>query len=418
MQVTLVCFSFITFVHSVTLKAMPITAEEAFQEAASKILDTTTFVRAVLSGRRRNMSVDFERIDIRPVEIKGVLHLQLMQNDGRATTTKNLLPSALEVDQLLTSGYANILVESTQEAYSIRVTKSGDAQVHTEKRALEQNFSHDKKKDRLLDASDPFLREVGIADAKGVIKPSRQDKYKQVEEFLRLLSPALNAAIEAGQIHKPTQANPLRITDLGCGHAYLTFAAHQFLLSSGIPVVVTGIDVRPESRDRNNAIAQKLGIASSISFKAEEISKTTSDAADIAIALHACDTATDDAIAWAVNGGAKLLLIAPCCHHDIQKQIDAAPEPWGALTKFGLMKERLGDLLTDSFRAQLLRIVGYRVEVIEFVGGEHTPRNLMIRAVKTDAKPEQIDVDRYLEITAQWGVKPALEKKLSTLNIR
>ena len=397
---------------------MPITLEEAFAEAASKILDTSTFVRAVLSGRRRNMSVDFERIDIRPVEIKGVLNLQLMQSDGRTTTAKNLLPSAIEVDQLLNSGYANIMVESTFEAYSIRVTKSGDAQVHTEKRALEQNLSHDKKKDRLLDASDPFLREVGIADAKGVIKPSRQDKYKQVEEFLRLLSPALNAAIDAGQIHKPTADNPLRITDLGCGHAYLTFAAHQFLMNSGIPVVVTGIDIRPDSRDRNNAIAEKLGITKTISFKAEEISKTTSDSADIAIALHACDTATDDAIAWAVNGGAKLLLIAPCCHHDIQKQIDAAPEPWGALTKFGLMKERLGDLLTDSFRAQLLRLVGYRVEVIEFIGGEHTPRNLMIRAVKTDAKPEQLDIDRYLEITAQWGVKPALEKKLSTLNIR
>lgn len=397
---------------------MPITREEAFQEAASKILDTSTFVRAVLSGRRRNMSVDFERIDIRPVEIKGVLHLQLMQSDGRATTAKNLLPSAIEVDQLLNSGYANITVESTYEAYSIRITKSGDAQVHTEKRVLEQNLAHDKKKDRLLDAGDPFLREVGIADAKGVIKPSRQDKYKQVEEFLRLLSPALNAAIDAGQIHKPTPQNPLRITDLGCGHAYLTFAAHQFLMNSGIPVLVTGIDVRPDSRDRNNAIAEKLGITSTISFKAEEISKTTADSADIAIALHACDTATDDAIAWAVNGGAKLLLIAPCCHHDIQKQIDAAPEPWGALTKFGLMKERLGDLLTDSFRAQLLRLVGYRVEVIEFVGGEHTPRNLMIRAVKTDAKPEQLDIDRYLEITAQWGVKPALEQKLSTLNIR
>ena len=397
---------------------MPITREEAFQEAASKILDTATFVRAVLSGRRRNMSVEFERIDIRPVEIKGVLNLQLMQSDGRTTTAKNLLPSAIEVDQLLNSGYANIMVESTFEAYSIRVTKSGDAQVHTEKRASEQNLSHDKKKDRLLDATDPFLREVGIADAKGVIKPSRQDKYKQVEEFLRLLSPALNAAIDAGQIHKPTADNPLRITDLGCGHAYLTFAAHQFLMNSGIPVVVTGIDIRPDSRDRNNAIAEKLGITKTISFKAEEISKTTSDSADIAIALHACDTATDDAIAWAVNGGAKLLLIAPCCHHDIQKQIDAAPEPWGALTKFGLMKERLGDLLTDSFRAQLLRLVGYRVEVIEFIGGEHTPRNLMIRAVKTDAKPEQLDIDRYLEITAQWGVKPALEKKLSTLNIR
>ena len=397
---------------------MPITREEAFQEAASKILDTSTFVRAVLSGRRRNMSVDFERIDIRPVEIKGVLNLQLMQNDGRATTAKNLLPSALEIDQLLNSGYANIMVESTDEAYSIRITKSGDAQVHTEKRLSEQNLSHDKKKDRLLDSNDPFLREVGIADAKGVIKPSRQDKYKQVEEFLRLLSPALNAAIEAGQIHKPTNENPLRITDLGCGHAYLTFGAHQFLINSGIPVIVTGIDVRPDSRDRNNVIAEKLGISETITFKAEEISKTTSESADVAIALHACDTATDDAIAWAVNGGAKLLLIAPCCHHDIQKQIDSAPEPWGAITKFGLMKERLGDLLTDSFRAQLLRIVGYRVEVIEFVGGEHTPRNLMIRAVKTDAKPEQLEIDRYREMTAQWSVEPALEKKLSTLNIR
>ncbi len=397
---------------------MQLNLEEALAQASSRILNADSFVRAVLSGRRRNMMVDFERIDIRLVEIKGVLHLQLMQNDGRATTTKNLLPSMVEVDQLLISGYANIMVESTDEAYSIRVTKSGDAQVNTEKRQSEQNLSHDKKKERLLDSNDPFLREVGIADAKGVIKPSRQDKYKQVEEFLRLLSPALNAAIEAGQIHKPTSENPLRITDLGCGHAYLTFAAHQFLINSGIPVVVTGIDVRAESRDRNNTIAENLGITKTIKFKAEEISKTTSETADIAIALHACDTATDDAIAWAVNGGSKLLLIAPCCHHDIQRQIDAAPEPWGAITKFGLMKERLGDLLTDSLRAQLLRLVGYRVEVIEFVAGEHTPRNLMIRAVKTDAKPEQIDIDRYCEMTAQWGVKPALEKKLSTLNIR
>ena len=397
---------------------MQISLEDALAAASSKILDTQTFVRAVLSGRRRNMQVDFERIDIRLVEIKGILNLQLMQNDGRATTTKNLLPQQLAVEGLLNSGYANITVESTHEAYSVRITKSGDAQVHTEKRESEQNLAHDKKKERLLDATDPFLREVGIADAKGVIKPSRQDKYKQVEEFLRLLSPTLNAAIEAGQIHKPTAQNPLRITDLGCGHAYLTFAAHQFLMKSGIPVLVTGIDVRPGSRDRNNAIAQNLGISTTINFKAEEISKTTADAADVAIALHACDTATDDAIAWAVNGGAKLLLIAPCCHHDIQKQIESAPEPWGAMTKFGLMKERLGDLLTDSLRAQLLRIVGYRVEVFEFVGGEHTPRNLMIRAVKTDAKPEKLDIDRYLEITAQWGLTPALEKKLPTLNIR
>jgi SAM-dependent methyltransferase len=397
---------------------MQITLEDGLQNACEQIVDTSTFVRAVLSGRRRNMQVGYERIDIRLVEIKGELNLQLMQNDGRATTTKNMLPNKSVVQELLNSGYANIMVESISQIYSIRITKSGDAQVHIENRQSQQNLSHDKKKDRLLDSSDPFLLEVGIADAKGVIKPSRQDKYKQVEEFLRILSPALNAAITAGQIRKPTEQAPLQIVDLGCGHAYLTFAAHQFLVNSGIPVKVVGIDVRVESRDRNNAIAKKLGIESTIEFVAQEISKTTSQPVDVAIALHACDTATDDAIAWAINGGAQLLLIAPCCHHDIQKQIDTAPEPWSVITKFGLMKERLGDLLTDSFRAQLLRIAGYRVEVIEFVAGEHTPRNLMIRAVKTDAKPDSLDIQRYVEMSSQWGVIPALEKKLPTLNIR
>lgn len=397
---------------------MQINLEDGLRSACDQIIDTSTFVRAVLSGRRRNMQVGFERIDIRLIEIKGVLNLQLMQNDGRVTTTKNIVPDRGVVQELLESGYANIMVESVSQVYSIRITKSGDAQVHIENRQSQQNLSHDKKKDRLLDAADPFLLEVGIADAKGVIKPSRQDKYKQVEEFLRILSPALDAAIAAGHIQKPTANAPLNIVDLGCGHAYLTFAAHQFLINSGIPVKVVGIDVRVESRDRNNAIAKKLGIESTIEFVAEEISKTTSQPVDIAIALHACDTATDDAIAWAVNGGAQLLLIAPCCHHDIQKQMDVAPEPWTAITKFGLMKERLADLITDSFRAQLLRLVGYRVEIIEFVAGEHTPRNLMIRAVKTDAKPDAIDIARYLEMSSQWAVIPALEKKLPTLNIR
>ena len=392
---------------------MQISREEALATASSRILDTATFVRAVLSGRRRNMKVDFERIDIRLVEIKGVLNLQLMQNDGRATTTKNMVPQQVAVDELLDSGYANITIESTHEAYSIRITKSGEAQVHIEKRESQQNLAHDKKKDRLLDSNDPFLREVGIADAKGIIKPSKQDKYKQVEEFLRLLSPTLNSAIEAGQIHNPTLENPLRITDLGCGHAYLTFATHQYLRKSGVDAHVIGIDVRENSRDRNNAIAKKLGITDSIEFRAEEISETAITTADIAIALHACDTATDDAIAWGVQHGVQLLLIAPCCHHDLQVQMQDIPEPWPMLTRHGIMSERLGDLLTDSFRTQILKLLGYRVDAIEFVGGEHTPRNLMIRATKTGAKPEPIDIARYKEMLAQWNVNPALAQRLA-----
>ena len=249
---------------------------------------------------------------------------------------------------------------------------------------------------------------MGISDASGSVKPSKQDKYRQVEEFLRILSPALTSAIEAGHIDKPSKEKPLTIVDLGCGHAYLTFAAHQYLWAEGIPVRVVGIDVRTSSRDRNNEIARKLNIEKTIEFRAEEISETTLDFADVAIALHACDTATDDAIAWAINCQAKLALIAPCCHHDIQAQMHEAPEPWSILTRNGIMKERLGDLITDALRMQILKLRGYRVEAIEFVGGEHTPRNLMIRAVRTGAPADSIEKKRYEEMLALWKVKPAL----------
>ncbi|TRZ57086.1 MAG: methyltransferase, partial [Streptomycetaceae bacterium] len=227
---------------------MALTLEVALHDACTRIVNTAGLVRVVLSGCRRNMVTEYERIDIRPVEIKGRVLLQLSHNDGRATTVKNLIPEHNDVLALLASGYSNILVDTTDGSLSIRVTKSGDAQVHFDKKSMEQDLSHDKKKARLLDPSDPFLLEVGIADHKGVIKPSKQDKYMQVEEFLRLLAPTLKSAIEAGQIHKPTQENPLSIVDLGCGHAYLTFAAHQYPRSIGIPVKVTGIDVRTASR--------------------------------------------------------------------------------------------------------------------------------------------------------------------------
>ena len=391
---------------------MALELDEALSEAAALINDSQNLVRVVLSGRRRNMQTPCERIDIRPVQIKNQLHLQVIENDGRQSTAKNYLPTNFDSNDLLRSGYANILVEQTSGSLSIRISKKGEALVTRTKGINEQLLGHDRNKNRLLNPNDPFLMEVGISDSKGVIKPSKSDKYMQVEEFLRILAPTLKNAIEAGQIHKPITDSPLTITDLGCGHAYLTFGAHQYLQAEAIPVSVIGIDIRPKSRDRNIAIAEKLGIEKSIAFRAEEISETTVTKTDVAIALHACDTATDDAIAWAVQSDAKLLFIAPCCHHDLQSQLSEIPEPWSMLTKHGLMKERISDLITDALRAQILRLLGYRVDVIEFIGGEHTPRNLMIRAVKTGAKPDAHDVARYKEMIAMWRVKPALAERL------
>lgn len=141
-----------------------------------------------------------------------------------------------------------------------------------------------------------------------------------------------------------------------------------------------------------------------------KISETDIAPADITIALHACDTATDDAIAWAIKNNSKLLLIAPCCHHDLQTQLVDVPEPWSIVTKHGILKERLGDILTDALRAQILRLRGYRTEIIEFVGDEHTPRNLMIRAVKTGALPDETEIKRYREMLNLWKIHPKLAK--------
>ena len=385
----------------------------AIAEVIAGLEKPNEFVRLVLSGRRRNMQTPSERVDVKPVLIKDAIKYQLSQSDDRAMTTKNYDPSEFIALNLLDAGFANILLEMRNGSISIRITKKGEALVHRTNETFEADLSHDRAKARLLDSNDPFLIEVGISDKSGKVKVGKNDKYLQVEEFLRLLIPSLESAISAGHISKPTADSPLSIVDLGCGHAYLTFAAHQYLLAQGIPVKVVGIDVRESARVRNNQIAEKLGISKSITFFAEEISQTTLKSADVVIALHACDTATDDAIAWAVSADAKLALIAPCCHHDIQAQMNEIPEPWQIITRNGIMKERLGDLITDALRMQIMKLMGYRVEAIEFIGGEHTPRNLMIRAVKTGATADSAEKSRYDAMIALWKVKPALATLLN-----
>jgi SAM-dependent methyltransferase len=390
-----------------------ITLDAAFAQALGYLENSANIARIVLTGRRRNMHTLTSRIDIRPVMIKEVLHFQVSTSDGKAVTTKNYLPSDLPIAEYLRAGYSHVLIEALHESFSLQISKKDVPLISIKAGATQVDLSHDRKKSRLLDPADPFLLEVGITDVHGKVKPSKMDKYMQVEEFLRLLTPTLNQGIEAGHLSKPTVDKPLTIVDLGCGHAYLTFAAHQFLKTQGMNIKVVGIDIRPASRDRNNEIAKKLGISDSIEFLAEEISETSLKKADIAIALHACDTATDDAIAWALRSDAAMLMIAPCCHHDIQSQLTDSPEPWSLITRYGIMRERLADLLTDAFRMQLLKVRGFRVEAIEFVGGEHTPRNLMIRAVKTSAPVDPIEIARYEEMTSIWKVKPALARLIN-----
>lgn len=380
---------------------MKIDLSRAFAELEEQI-KSGDFVRAVLSGRRRNLTPSAERIDIKPVLIKGEEKLQIQSTDGRQVTTKNLSATEINFAELLGQGFANLLAESTSESYAVRISKKDEALVTIGRVKLERDLTHDRQKQRLLPEDNRIFALLGMQDGHKRIKPSKMDKYRQVEEFLRLLKPTLDNEVGA--------QSEISIVDLGCGHAYLTFAVQEYLNSATQKVKVLGVDEREESKRHNDQIANSLG--ADAQFLVAKIADTPAQPVDIAIALHACDTATDDSIAWAVKNSAKVIMLAPCCHHDLQAQIDIAPEPWSLLTRHGVVSERLIDLMTDSLRAQILKLLGYRVDIVEFIGGEHTPRNIMIRAVKTGVKVDPAEVTRYQAMLADWSIRPNLAELL------
>ncbi|MCX6456712.1 MAG: SAM-dependent methyltransferase [Actinobacteria bacterium] len=382
---------------------MKIDLSRAFAELEEHI-KSPDFVRAVLSGRRRNLTPTAERIDIKPVLLKGEEKLQIQSTDGRQVTTKNLSANELDFTEFLGQGFANLLVESTTESYSVRISKKDEALVTIGRVKLERDLTHDRQKQRLLPEDNRIFALLGMHDGHKRIKPSKMDKYRQVEEFLRLLKPTLDNEVGA--------QSEISIVDLGCGHAYLTFAVQEYLNSATQKVKVLGVDEREESKRHNDQIANSLG--ADAQFLVSKIADTPAQAVDIAIALQACDTATDDSIAWAVKNSAKVIMLAPCCHHDLQAQIDLVPEPWSLLTRHSVVSERLIDLMTDSLRAQILKLLGYRVDIVEFIGGEHTPRNIMIRAVKTRVKVDPVEVDRYQAMLADWKIAPHLAELLKS----
>jgi Methyltransferase domain len=182
-----------------------------------------------------------------------------------------------------------------------------------------------------------------------------------------------------------------------------------------LPVRAVGVDVKAQSRERNVEIAAAAGLTDQIEFVESAIDGVRLDERpDVVLALHACDTATDDALARAVEWEAQLVLAAPCCHHDVAAQLRRAPTPtpYSLLTRHGILRERFADTLTDAMRASVLRLVGYRVDVIEFVESQHTPRNTLLRAVRTGATPSESVRREFTDVTTTWGVHPKLAELL------
>jgi SAM-dependent methyltransferase len=395
--------------------------DEALARVRALLLDERSLVRAVAAGRRRSARPEWRRAELRYVELRAGSHLQVTTYDETQAFTANHAPedAAAAVDGLLDQPFGNWHVRTTTQELQLRVTKKGEALVHVRSTTEPDDLpdrAHDRAKNRLLPEDDPVLRALGISDEHGRVKPSRQGKYRQVEEMVRALGAAVEDATAAGALRQPTEEEPLRVVDLGCGNAYLTFAAHRYLTAvRGIPTQVVGIDVKEQSRVHSTALAEELGIADRATFLQGEIGSTDPGMRpDVVLALHACDTATDDALAQAVRWDAPLVLAAPCCHHDVAAQLrrQEAPAPYSVLTRDGILRERFADTLTDALRAGVLRSAGYRVDVVEFVESRHTPRNTLLRAIRTGAGGERSRAELE-ELTSTWHVRPRLQELLA-----
>lgn len=367
------------------------------------LLDERSLVRAVAAGRRRNTRPRWERVELRPVDLKTGRHLQVVTSADGAPTTANHAwgeAAAAALDELLAEPFGNWHVWTTAETVQLRVTKKGQAQLHRHAAEAEQRTGHDRTAAHLIDPGDPLFKTLGAGAS----------KRRQVDAFLRVLASAVTEA-------DLTTDRPLRVVDLGCGNAYLSFAAYR-LLAQDREVHLTGVDLRLQSRQHNTELAAELGWDATVDFVEGAILGAPVDGpVDVVLALHACDTATDDALAQAVRWGTPVVLASPCCHHDLQRQMKDAgpPSPYGLVARHGILRERLGDVLTDALRAALMRQVGYRVEVVAFVSAEYTPRNTMLRAVRAEdgsAASAEAATAEYDAMVGAWGVTPYLQTLL------
>ena len=373
------------------------------------------FRRATFGGAvRGNTPCPWVRVVVRPVELRGGRQLQFSYFDGRKTLVKNFPPAdaGAPLTELLDVNFAGVHLSTAAEETDIRTSKKGKVLVGRRAAKSRENdaaLSHNRVKDVPLPEgkANQLLEVMGVLTSAGRVRPTMRAKFTQINEFLKHLRHTFD---DAGL---RSLGRELHILDCGCGASYLTLAAHHYLNEVlGVPARILGVDVNEEVIRKSVERADRLG-AAGLAFACGRIGSLDAPA-DIVLALHACDTATDDALAQAVKCGAKLVLSVPCCHHALNKDIHAAG-PAAALRpilRHGILRERAADLATDAFRAQALRIMGYRTDVVEFVSPEHTARNLMIRAVAGGPVGDPAAVAEYRAMKHFWGVTPYIERAL------
>ena len=373
------------------------------------LTDESNLVRATLSGHRKSELPQWLRVTLRPVLIREQRHIQFTYYDAKRAVVKNY--TAEEHDgrarELLELPFAHYYVETTERKVQVNITKRGKV-ITTVKPASQEKASclaHDRPKNLRLPPQehDPYLAAVGIMGADGRIKPSMYAKFRQVNEFLNLVA----QLVRGDGSNEP----PQYLVDLGCGNAYLTFALYHYWRNlAGAPIEIHGVDAREEPVRKNTQKASELGWHHMRFDVAKIAAFVPSRPPDVVLSLHACDTATDEAISQAIHWDSRFIFCVPCCHHDLQVQLahQRRNGPLAAVHRDGILFELLGDVMTDTLRATILRIMGYHTDVVQFVTPEHTAKNLMIRAARTGTEGDATAIAEYKALTQFLPVVPRL----------
>lgn len=376
------------------------------------VLDEEQFVRLTMKGQIREPLLPWRQVIARPVLIKNERYLQFSYFTQKQDITKNYRSSEAraKLDELLALPFHAISAQSLTETLRVQITKQGKPVAHrtpaSEVSPRNADLSHDQRKNLLLPAGKPdaFLQATGIMDAQGKVRPTMQAKFTQINEFLKLLE-------HTGELQR-FETTPVQILDCGCGSAYLAFAVYHYLNAvRHIPARLTGIDVNGSLIQKDNQQSEQLDFSEACFQKSAIIDYTPETPPDIVLALHACDTATDEAIFQGLKAESRLILAAPCCHHHLHEQLHVVA-PFAPVFQDGILKKRLADILTDTFRALILRIMGYKTDVVEFIAAEHTDKNLMIRAIRGLPSGNPVSIQEYLELKNHCGVTPYLETLL------
>ena len=377
------------------------------EELLKRVL-TSLLVDMVISGARGGG--DFIKIKVRPVMIRDSLYFQVSRYTDKQVFHENMTAEdALEtLSGWILHDFRQAQIRMQDEMVTVLVSKKGKATVKSKKAACieTQNLEHNRKKQYIIEEGTavPFMIDLGVMTESGKIIRTRYDKYRQINRFLEFIEDILPELPTDRTVH---------IIDFGCGKSYLTFAMYYYLkVLKHYDIRITGLDLKQKVIEDCQALADRYGY-DGLQFLCGDIADYNgTDEVDMVVTLHACDTATDYALYKAVKWHASVILSVPCCQHELNRKMQC--ETLSGAFQYGLIKERTAALMTDAMRGQLLEMKGYKTQLLEFIDMEHTPKNILIRGVKSKgllpkaARKQQME--NYQKCRDFFGVELTLEK--------